>query len=70
MCPTTWDGWQCWPNGGNPGRIEFRPCPSYIYFHSESKGNGEFTDTCGSKLKNQVELWFIVSATFNSTLQK
>ena len=49
-CPPTWDGWQCWPDGGNPGRIEFRPCPSYIHFHSESKGNEEFTDTCGSKL--------------------
>ena len=45
-CPPTWDGWQCWPQGGSPGQIEFRPCPSYIYFHSERNQN---VDPCGSK---------------------
>ena len=33
-CPATWDGWQCWPDGGSPDRTEYQSCPSYIYFHS------------------------------------
>ena len=33
-CPSTWDGWQCWPKGGSPGQVEYSPCPNYIYFHS------------------------------------
>ena len=49
-CPPTWDGWQCWPEGGVPGRKEFQPCPSHIYFHSQgTRNNGEFIDSCGSE---------------------
>ena len=33
-CPATWDGWQCWPDGGTPDRTEYRSCPSYISFFS------------------------------------
>ena len=33
-CPATWDGWQCWADGGVPGQVEYSVCPNYIYFHS------------------------------------
>ena len=42
-CPSTWDGWQCWPKGGSPGQVEYSPCPNYIYFHSVDQYS------CGSK---------------------
>ena len=42
-CPATWDGWQCWPEGGVPGQVEYSPCPNYIYFHSMDQFS------CGSK---------------------
>ncbi|XP_035206358.1 calcitonin gene-related peptide type 1 receptor-like isoform X2 [Stegodyphus dumicola] len=32
-CPSTWDGWQCWPD--TPAGITAnQPCQSYIYFQS------------------------------------
>ena len=61
-CPPTWDGWQCWPHGGSPGQIEFRPCPSYIYFHSERNQN---VDPCGSKYLYSYRKWTLV-IDFNS----
>lgn len=44
-CPPTWDGWQCWDDGGQPGQVEYRACPSYIYFHSSSAVGSD--NTCG-----------------------
>ena len=50
-CPPTWDGWQCWENGGHPGHIEYMECPDYIYFESanlEAIQNEESIETTGS----------------------
>ena len=35
-CPPTWDGWQCWEDGGRPGVVERMECPDYIYFKTFS----------------------------------
>ena len=45
-CPPTWDGWQCWERGGQPGTTPTQPCPHYIYFltHGTQQGLG-----CNSK---------------------
>ena len=50
-CPPTWDGWQCWEEGGSPGRIEYRACPSYIYFNTGTANDGGqlMQNTCGSE---------------------
>lgn len=50
-CPPTWDGWQCWTEGGDPGEINYERCPPYIYFHS----NGQIVDatSCGSYAEKQ-----------------
>ena len=31
-CPPTWDGWQCWPDGGKAGETSTGTCPPYIHF--------------------------------------
>ena len=54
-CPPTWDGWQCWPDGGDPGHVEYQPCPSHIYFHSGGSSGVGKTNLmeqyqCGRKL--------------------
>ena len=54
-CPATWDGWQCWPEGGVPGQVEYSPCPNYIYFHSMDQFS------CGSKWIWPLHLLFNVS---------
>ena len=49
-CPPTWDGWQCWEDGGSPESVEYRACPSYIYFHTANDGGQLMQNTCGSEL--------------------
>ena len=51
-CQPTWDGWQCWEEGGTPDSVEYRACPSYIYFHTGTANDGGqlMQNTCGSKL--------------------
>ena len=39
-CPATWDGWQCWSSGGDPGELMYESCPGYIYFHTSGSGSG------------------------------
>ena len=54
-CPPTWDGWQCWSSGGDPGEMMYESCPGYIYFHTSyadsggggGDGNIMQLDTCG-----------------------
>ena len=41
-CPPTWDGWQCWAEGGWPGQTMYHNCPSYIFFNT-------MTSLCGGK---------------------
>ena len=62
-CPATWDGWQCWLEGGQPSRVEYQPCPSYIYFHSSGGQGDSIIDqyACGSYAEKQCEAngrWF------------
>ena len=46
-CPPTWDGWQCWEDGGRPGYTEYMECPNYIYFKTSTiENNG----ACGGNL--------------------
>ena len=52
-CPATWDGWQCWPEGGILGQIEYRPCPNYIYFHSMDQFS------CGSKWIEKIPFGYL-----------
>ena len=61
-CPPTWDGWQCWEDGGSPDSVEYRACPSYIYFHTGTANDGGqlMQNTCGSKLS----LSFCLSVSF------
>ncbi len=55
-CPPTWDGWQCWPDGGDPGVTEYQTCPSHIFFAAVAEGGGGGADaliqqdTCGREL--------------------
>ena len=49
-CPATWDGWQCWPDGGQPDHVEYRSCPSYISFFSNGR-----RDACGSYAEKTCE---------------
>ena len=49
-CPATWDGWQCWPDGGQPDHVEYRSCPSYISFFSDGR-----RDACGSYAEKTCE---------------
>ena len=40
LCPPTWDGWQCWAEGGEAGVAGELPCPQYIYFFTHAGHNG------------------------------
>ena len=52
-CPPTWDGWQCWENGGRPGYTEYIECPKYIYFKTSSiESNG----ACGGNFYESSEI--------------
>eukprot|EP00095_Tigriopus_kingsejongensis_P004606 snap_masked-scaffold2114_size20529-processed-gene-0.1 protein:Tk04606 transcript:snap_masked-scaffold2114_size20529-processed-gene-0.1-mRNA-1 annotation:"calcitonin gene-related peptide type 1 receptor" len=44
-CSPTWDGWQCWPDGGRPDQVMTEPCPKHIFFHTN--GAGIMDNTCG-----------------------
>jgi len=47
-CPPTWDGWQCWPDGGAPGETVHASCPGYIYFGSSvAAEDGVSSGACG-----------------------
>ena len=48
-CPPTWDGWQCWPEGGSPGRTQYEFCPHYIFFHTNNGRGAISQGSCGSK---------------------
>ena len=55
-CPPTWDGWQCWENGGRPGYTEYIECPKYIYFKTSSiESNG----ACGGNFYESSEIYRI-----------
>ena len=59
-CPPTWDGWQCWSSGGNPGELMYESCPGYIYFHTSYADNMQL-DTCGRE-------WTIFHSNLHSKL--
>lgn len=44
-CPSTWDGWQCWP-ATPPGVEAKRPCPPYVYFGKPSSCPKMATKQC------------------------
>ncbi|XP_059085295.1 calcitonin gene-related peptide type 1 receptor-like isoform X2 [Tigriopus californicus] len=44
-CPQTWDGWQCWPEGGVPGEVMTQSCARHVFFHTN--GGGTMEDSCG-----------------------
>ena len=44
-CPPTWDGWQCWSDGGQPGVTSTKTCPEYIFFFTHGGHQGVGCDS-------------------------
>ena len=53
-CPPTWDGWQCWSSGGNPGELMYESCPGYIYFHTSYADSGDGGGTGGGGKQQDI----------------
>ncbi len=60
-CPTTWDGWTCWPKTPSNSTALAR-CPNYIYFGTESP-------PCNRKLQFRPSLSTVAATVLHCTVQ-
>ncbi|XP_023324799.1 calcitonin gene-related peptide type 1 receptor [Eurytemora carolleeae] len=57
ICPSTWDGWQCWSEPGETGMLSYGSCPKYIYFFTHGR-QGTFSCDRQAERFCTEEGWF------------